>query len=79
VGQKCPSLTGDFMPDANDYKERIEKILNEAIVANKEQLLGGVDTLPEYKYMLGIHHTLADMKDRIDTELKKFLKETWSE
>ena len=67
------------MTDANDYKERIEKILNEAILANKEQLLGGVDTLPEYKYMLGIHHTLTDMKDRIDTELKKLIKETWSE
>jgi len=67
------------MPDATDYKKRIEKILDEAILANKEQLLGGVDTLPEYKYMLGIHHTLADMKDRIDTELKKLIKETWSE
>ena len=74
-----PPLTGDFMPDANDYKARIEKILDEAILANKEQLLGGVDTLPEYKYMLGINHTLADMKDRIDTELKKLIKETWSE
>jgi|TARA_R100000501_G_scaffold12444_1_gene23034 hypothetical protein len=74
-----PPLTGDFMPDANDYKDRIEKILNEAIIANQEQLLGGVDTLPEYKYMLGIHHTLTDMKDRINTELKKLIKETWSE
>ena len=56
-----------------------EIIFNEAIAANQEQLLGGVDTLPEYKYMLGIHHTLTDMKDRIDTELKKLIKETWSE
>ncbi len=67
------------MTDANTYKERIEKILNEAIAANQEQLLGGVDTLPEYKYMLGIHHTLTDMKDRIHTELQKLTKETWSE
>ena len=67
------------MTDANTYKERIEKILNEAIVANKEQLLGGVVTLPEYKYMLGSHHTLTDMKDHIHTELQKLTKETWSE
>ena len=67
------------MTDANTYKERIEKILNEAIAANQEQILGGVVTVPEYIYMLGIHHTLTDMKDRIHTELQKLTKETWSE
>ena len=71
-----PPLTGDFMTDANTYKERIEKILNEAIAANQEQLLGGVDTLPEYKYMLGIQHTLTDLQSRLHSELVKLVKET---
>jgi len=60
--------------DARLLRQALEKVLEEAISANQIQLLQGVESYADYKYMLGIQHTLTDMKDRVRTEHNKLLK-----
>ena len=60
--------------DAKLLRQALEKVLEEAISANQTQLLQGVETYADYKYMLGIQHTLTDMKDRVRTEHNKLFK-----
>jgi|TARA_R100001443_G_scaffold80136_1_gene87214 hypothetical protein len=60
--------------DAKLLRQALEKVLEEAILANQTQLLQGVENYADYKYMLGIQHTLTDMKDRVRTEHNKLLK-----
>ena len=69
-----PQLTGGTMAEAKDYKERLSKIIQESIDANQSQILQGAPSMEDYKYMLGIQHTLTDMKDRVRTEHNKLLK-----
>jgi hypothetical protein len=70
VGLNCPlTITGDNMASANDYKDRLEKIIDESIGANTSQIMQGTSNFEDYKYMLGIQHTLVDLKDRLHTEL----------
>tara|TARA_R100000306_G_C4247060_1_gene78582 strand:+ start:75 stop:314 length:240 start_codon:yes stop_codon:yes gene_type:complete len=77
VGQKCPlTITGGNMASANDYKDRLEKIIDESIEANTSQIMQGTSTMEDYKYMLGIQHTLVDLKDRLRTELIKLIKDS---
>ena len=63
--------------DAKIYKANLLKVLEEALQANAEQMTigAGADDFPSYKYMLGISHTLADMKARVKEEYKKLFKE----
>ena len=63
--------------DAKIYKANLLKVLEEALQANAEQMTigAGADDFPSYKYMLGIYHTLADMKARVNEEYKKLFKE----
>ena len=60
--------------DARLLREALEKVLEEAISANQIQILQGVETYADYKYMLGVQHTLTDMKDRVRTEHNKLLR-----
>ena len=71
-----PQLTGGNMAEAKDYKERLSKIIQESIEANQEQILLGAPSMEDYKYMLGIQHTLADLQSRLHSELVKLVKET---
>jgi|TARA_R110000751_G_scaffold291052_1_gene397858 hypothetical protein len=64
------------MASANDYKDRLEKIIDESIEANTSQIMQGTSTMEDYKYMLGIQHTLVDLKDRLRTELIKLIKDS---
>ena len=64
------------MASANDYKDRLEKIIDESIEANTSQIMQGTSTMEDYKYMLGIQHTLVDLKDRLRTELIKLMKDS---
>jgi|TARA_R100001132_G_C3246836_1_gene75489 hypothetical protein len=77
VGLNCPlNITGGNMASANDYKDRLEKIIDESIEANTSQIMQGTSTMEDYKYMLGIQHTLVDLKDRLRTELIKLIKDS---
>ena len=77
MGQKCPlTITGGNMASANDYKDRLEKIIDESIEANTSQIMQGTSSMEDYKYMLGIQHTLVDLKDRLRTELIKLIKDS---
>ena len=77
MGQKCPlTVTGGNMASANDYKDRLEKIIDESIEANTSQIMQGTSSMEDYKYMLGIQHTLVDLKDRLRTELIKLVKDS---
>tara|TARA_R110000787_G_scaffold87938_1_gene186995 strand:+ start:180 stop:380 length:201 start_codon:yes stop_codon:yes gene_type:complete len=64
------------MATANDYKDRLEKIIVESISANTSQIMQGTSSMEDYKYMLGIQHTLVDLKDRLGTELIKLIKDS---
>ena len=64
------------MASANDYKDRLEKIIDESIAANTSQIMQGTSPMEDYKYMLGIQHTLVDLKDRLRTELIKLIKDS---
>jgi|TARA_R110000796_G_scaffold33021_2_gene85937 hypothetical protein len=64
------------MATANDYKDRLEKIIVESISANTSQIMQGTSNMEDYKYMLGIQHTLVDLKDRLGTELIKLIKDS---
>jgi|TARA_R110000823_G_scaffold234366_2_gene360591 hypothetical protein len=64
------------MATANDYKDRLEKIIDESIEANTSQIMQGTSSMEDYKYMLGIQHTLVDLKDRLRTELIKLVKDS---
>tara|TARA_R110000796_G_scaffold245828_1_gene370278 strand:- start:155 stop:361 length:207 start_codon:yes stop_codon:yes gene_type:complete len=62
--------------DASVFKDRLIIALEEAISANKDQVSGvGADDFASYKYMLGIAHTLEDMKARVSDEYKKLYKQ----
>jgi len=62
--------------DASVFKDRLIIALEEAISANKDQISGvGADDFASYKYMLGIAHTLEDMKARVSDEYKKLYKQ----
>ena len=77
MGLNCPlNITGGNMASANDYKDRLEKIIDESIAANTSQIMQGTSTMEDYKYMLGIQHTLVDLKDRLRTELIKLIKDS---
>jgi hypothetical protein len=71
-----PQLTGGNMAEAKDYKERLSKIIQESIDANQAQILQGAPSMEDYKYMLGIQHTLTDLQSRLNSELVKLVKET---
>ena len=64
------------MAEAKDYKERLSKIIQESIDANQAQILQGAPSMEDYKYMLGIQHTLTDLQSRLNSELVKLVKET---
>jgi|TARA_R110000796_G_scaffold74707_1_gene168008 hypothetical protein len=64
------------MATANDYKDRLQKIIDESIEANTSQIMQGTSSMEDYKYMLGIQHTLVDLKDRLRTELIKLVKDS---
>tara|TARA_R100001163_G_C5058150_1_gene194736 strand:- start:527 stop:775 length:249 start_codon:yes stop_codon:yes gene_type:complete len=70
-------ITGEQMLDqVNNYKERMQKVLAEAIEANNQQLLSGsTDDYAGYKFLVGIGQTLNDMSDRLETEYKKLYKD----
>ena len=70
------TITGGNMATANDYKDRLEKIIDESIEANTSQIMQGTSSMEDYKYMLGIQHTLVDLKDRLRTELIKLVKDS---
>ena len=58
------------------YKERMTKVLSEAIEVNNTQLINGsAEDYANYKYLVGIGQTLLDMKDRLHTEYIKLYKE----
>tara|TARA_R100000963_G_scaffold30163_1_gene21423 strand:+ start:553 stop:771 length:219 start_codon:yes stop_codon:yes gene_type:complete len=63
--------------DARIYKVNLLRVLDEAIAANSEQMTigAGADDFASYKYMLGISHTLQDMKSRVNGEFKNLFKE----
>jgi len=62
--------------DAHTLKTNLLKVLDEAIEINKDQIAGpGADDFPTYKYMLGIAHTLEDMKTRVKDEHKNLYKQ----
>ena len=62
--------------DAHTLKTNLLKVLDEAIQINKDQIAGpGADDFPTYKYMLGIAHTLEDMKARVRDEHKNLYKQ----
>ena len=62
--------------DAHTLKNNLLKVLDEAIEINKDQIAGpGADDFPTYKYMLGIAHTLEDMKTRVKDEHKNLYKQ----
>ena len=63
------------MSDLNLFKEKIDKILNDALETNKEQITGGAaDDFPTYKYLVGVSQTLSDMKSRFHDEYIKLFK-----
>ena len=62
--------------DAQTLKNNLLKVLDEAIQVNKDQIAGpGAEDFPTYKYMLGISHTLEDMKARVKDEHKKLYQQ----
>ena len=62
--------------DAHTLKTNLLKVLDEAIQVNKDQIAGtGAEDFPTYKYMLGISHTLEDMKARVRDEHKNLYKQ----
>tara|TARA_R100001086_G_scaffold185045_1_gene103490 strand:+ start:54 stop:269 length:216 start_codon:yes stop_codon:yes gene_type:complete len=62
--------------DAHTLKINLLKVLDEAIQVNKDQIAGpGAEDFPTYKYMLGISHTLEDMKARVKDEHKKLYQQ----
>ena len=62
--------------DAHTLKNNLLKVLDEAIQVNKDQIAGpGADDFPTYRYMLGIAHTLEDMKARVKDEHKNLYKQ----
>jgi hypothetical protein len=63
--------------DATKFKDNLLKVLEEASQINSEQMTigAGAEDFPSYKYMLGIAHTLDDMKARVRDEYKKLFKE----
>jgi len=62
--------------DAHTLKTNLLKVLDEAIQINKDQIAGpGAEDFPTYKYMLGIAHTLEDMKARVRDEHKNLYKQ----
>ena len=62
--------------DAQTLKNNLLKVLDEAIQVNKDQIAGtGAEDFPTYKYMLGISHTLEDMKARVRDEHKNLYKQ----
>ena len=70
-----PLSTGDYM-DASVLKDRLLTVLDEAISANKDQISGvGAEDFAAYKYMLGVSHTLEDMKSRVKDEYQKLYKQ----
>ena len=63
--------------DAKIYKANLLKVLEEASQANADQMTigAGEEDFASYKYLLGISHTLDDMKSRVRDEYKKLFKE----
>ena len=63
--------------DAKIYKANLLKVLEEASQANADQMTigAGAEDFASYKYMLGISHTLDDMKSRVRDEYKELFKE----
>jgi predicted SAM-dependent methyltransferase len=62
--------------DAQTLKNNLLRVLDEAIQVNKDQIAGpGAEDFPAYKYMLGIAHTLEDMKARVKDEHKNLYKQ----
>ncbi len=75
MGHKTAPFNRRHM-NATTLKDNLLKALDEAIDANKDQLSGvGADDFASYKYMLGIAHTLQDMKSRVKDEYQKLYKQ----
>jgi hypothetical protein len=65
-----------MLDQVRNYKERMQKVLAEAIAANNQQLLSGTaDDYASYRFLVGIGQTLNDMSDRLETEYKKLYKD----
>ena len=65
-----------MLDQVKNYKERMQKVLAEAMEANNQQLLSGsTDDYAGYKFLVGIGQTLNDMSDRLETEYKKLYKD----
>ena len=59
------------------FKNRIDKVLTDAIQTNQEQVSNGAaEDYSTYKYLVGVAQTLADMKSRIHDEYLKQIKAT---
>ena len=59
------------------FKSKIDKVLQEAIDTNKEQISNGAaEDYATYKYLVGVSQTLVDMKERIHHEYNKQLRAT---
>ena len=66
--------------NANTFKEKIDKVLTEAIEINQQQIVGGsAEDFATYRYMVGVGQTLADMKDRFHQEYVKMIKQETGE
>ena len=50
------------MASANDYKDRLEKIIDESIGANSSQIMQGTSNFEDYKY---IQNIVAQTKEQI--------------
>ena len=59
------------------FKNRIDKVLTDAIQTNQEQVSNGAaENFETYKYLVGVFQTLVDMKARIHDEYIKQIKAT---
>ena len=58
-------------------KNRIDKVLADAIETNQQQVSNGAaEDFATYKYLVGVSQTLVDMQGRIHDEYVKQLKST---
>ena len=61
----------------HSLKNKLDSILQDAIDTNKDQRSGGTAAdYAEYRYLVGVHQTLEDIKSRIHHEYHKQLRAT---
>ena len=59
--------------------DRLMKACTEARKDNITQLMAGVETLDEYRYVLGSIHTIGVFEERIASELKILRKQIYGD